>query len=80
MRSSSGSRTGAPQQQVSTSGVQQGRGPYASGGIDRGDQPPNGYPSSRFTDPTTLAGRPLQPGYSLGPGNYENNIRFYFVL
>lgn len=63
LRSSSGSRTGAPQQQVSTGGIQQGR---TSGSIERGDQPPNGYPIGRITDITSSTGRPQ----SVGSGQY----------
>lgn len=50
LRSSTGSRNGVPQQQVSTGG-------RTTGGIERGDQPPIGYPSGRITD-----GANVRPG------------------
>lgn len=65
LRSSTGSVGGSPQQQVSTGGVQRpgphGRGSQLTPGVDRGDQPPNGYPSGRLTDPSSGGVRPLQP-------------------
>lgn len=55
LRSSTGSQTGVPQQQISTGG-------RTAGGIERGDQPPSGYTNGRITDINASGVVPIGPG------------------
>lgn len=70
LRSSTGARNGAPQQQVVAGGVHGGR---STGSIERGDQPPFGYTNGRITDFTPTGGRPILPGQTLGIGECTNS-------